>query len=512
MKKILLMSAFILCAQSIALAINNPAFSNDLTVYDGSTSVHYALPGESITVNLTIANWGSTTSGSATIGYYLSKNAIRGDSDDVWFSQTTTVSAIGPSGFQSTSQAITVPSVPVTGAYNLYVVVDINNQVSESNENNNWNRLSFDIGRPNFDFSSVSSDPSALLGGTININGELINNGLSGVQENTKLKIVLSDDLYVGDSDDIPIIEYTVGWMGNIGQSYSFNYDWPIHPDVEEGSYNIIVIADFDEDVIESTELDNKYVLGSVDFISFVDILPLQATTDESSYVEGDLITVSFLLWNAGNETIPSGSSYRVKLKLREWAQLDVQFYNNNVVIPFDLFGGASYTQSVTTYLPSELVSSDTNFEVIIEINEFNISNSIVENNYTNNDTSTPTFIIQNDGSGSSSGGGPGGGGPGGGGVYARAKDLTGSITVSEENIESPVLYPNPAVDAINISLSNSSDFELTIRDLSGNIKTTQSFKNTDSASIDISTFSSGFYLMRVKAEGFSFTRKFLKK
>ncbi len=486
---------------------NNDKFLSDLAIYDGSLSSHYALPGESITVNLTIANWGNSNSTSTTIGYYLSKNSIRGDSDDIWISENTTIASLSPSGFLSTSQVITIPtSISDNDHYKLFFEVDINNSVVESNENNNWNVLNIDIGRPNFIFSSTSSDPSAPLGGSININGELINNGLSGVQQNSKIIIVLSDDLTVGDSDDIFIKEYTVGWMGTTQQSFVFNFDWSISSLVQAGSYNIILIADSDNQVLESNEADNKSVLGAIDFFEGIDLTPFQVSTDQQSYTEGDPISVSIQVLNLGNETVAANSSYRVIMKLRAFGQQDIQFYNSFSFLPFNLLGGASYTDVVTTNLPSSFTSSDQNFELIVEINPYNVNNSIVETVYSNNDESTFVLILN-------SGGGAGGGGPGGPGDQ-NEQFISQDISRIRETLtfEKPTFFPNPTEDFIKVALPYSTNFELIIRDISGNLKKKKHFKNTNSTLVDVQNFKEGFYIIRIKSLDYRISQKFLKK
>lgn len=498
------LSYFILSIFTMTVNSKEKEFSSDLVVLDASTSKHYSISGESFTISVETSNWGTSASTSGVIlGYYLSKNNIRGDADDIWFSATTSVPTIASLGSSHTSQTLIVPNSLMQGAYNLYIEVDINNQESESNETNNWNRLTFFVGRPDFEFASTTASSEGAPGGIINITGNLINDGIASVQSFSKLKIVLSENQFIGDFDDIPITEYSVGWMGPAsgGQSFSFNISWFIPPDTEKGSYNIIIKADFDNDITESNE-SNNIIYHFIQIDASPDLVPIDMHVNQGSFLtEGDFITVDIDVLNNGTEAVPGGATYRIKLILKTFGQPDIEFHNTLTSIPSSGLGpGVTYEAFVATALPPELTNATTNFDLVAIINEQSPFNTIIESNYFNNTVSIP-ITIDDDGGGISDPGGP---------LRINTEFDTKS---DEQQIEtkSLILYPNPTENSINLILASKVNFELVVLDLFGNVKANESFKNTNRATLDVKGYDSGVYILKIISEGFEVTKKFLK-
>ena len=82
------------------------------------------------------------------------------------------------------------------------------------------------------------------------------------------------------------------------------------------------------------------------------------------------------------------------------------------------------------------------------------------------------------------------------------------NLTSIEENNNLDVLvYPNPAVNVLNVSLNSNELFELTITDLNGKNILTKRVSNMSNM-IDISTLSSGIYLLHIANSNFQSTTK----
>ena len=94
-----------------------------------------ARPGESISVRRVIADNGSANAGAFTIKYYLSTNATISSGDQLIGSEDVTSLTAGSRSDISVS--LTIPATMSTGSYFLGMMVDTNNSVTESNENNN---------------------------------------------------------------------------------------------------------------------------------------------------------------------------------------------------------------------------------------------------------------------------------------------------------------------------------------------------------------------------------------
>ena len=107
----------------------------DLIVDYLSASWTSADAGESKSISTRIKNDGDSSSGSFRWGLYLSTDTTITTSDlqlDYW-----TQSSISSGSTRSSTKSVTIPSTITGGYYYVGMIVDINSQVSESDENNN---------------------------------------------------------------------------------------------------------------------------------------------------------------------------------------------------------------------------------------------------------------------------------------------------------------------------------------------------------------------------------------
>ena len=107
----------------------------DLTVDYLSASWTSADAGDSKSISTRIKNDGDSSSGSFRWGLYLSTDTTITTSDlllDDW-----SQSSISSGSTRSSTKTVTIPSSITGGYYYVGMIVDINSQVSESDENNN---------------------------------------------------------------------------------------------------------------------------------------------------------------------------------------------------------------------------------------------------------------------------------------------------------------------------------------------------------------------------------------
>ncbi len=86
---------------------------------------------------------------------------------------------------------------------------------------------------------------------------------------------------------------------------------------------------------------------------------------------------------------------------------------------------------------------------------------------------------------------------------------LDQQITTGMMETKTPLdinMYPNPATTFINITVDPASENEVTIIDITGRVVLTEVYHGT----IDVSTFSKGTYLVRIKKEGHYTTKKLI--
>ena len=107
----------------------------DLIVDSLSASWTTADAGDSKSISTRIKNDGDSSSGSFRWALYLSTDTTITTSDlqlDYW-----TQSSITAGSTRTSTKSVTIPSSITGGYYYVGMIVDINNQVSESDENNN---------------------------------------------------------------------------------------------------------------------------------------------------------------------------------------------------------------------------------------------------------------------------------------------------------------------------------------------------------------------------------------
>lgn len=83
----------------------------------------------------------------------------------------------------------------------------------------------------------------------------------------------------------------------------------------------------------------------------------------------------------------------------------------------------------------------------------------------------------------------------------------------TQNNIKT-FLYPNPAIDVINISSEGSflTNTQFTIYDINGKKVITQKYNNDNHHSIKISNLNPGVYILQIKGDGINQSHKFIKK
>lgn len=82
-------------------------------------------------------------------------------------------------------------------------------------------------------------------------------------------------------------------------------------------------------------------------------------------------------------------------------------------------------------------------------------------------------------------------------------------VLAPEEN--SFIIYPNPAKGNLNIKINEPGEYQIILRDINGREIATKKINNSSSTNvIDISNYSSGFYLITATNNNFTSTKKFI--
>lgn len=86
-----------------------------------------------------------------------------------------------------------------------------------------------------------------------------------------------------------------------------------------------------------------------------------------------------------------------------------------------------------------------------------------------------------------------------------------GSVGVADFTEANISLYPNPAIDRLNISLENNNIQSVIIRDIKGKI-VENIVVDASTVEVNVSGFATGMYLVEVQSENGKATQKFVKK
>jgi subtilase family serine protease len=125
-------------ASTTTTTIATTAGKPDLTLTSGGLVDMFVLPGETITISgWTVKNAGTVASGDFSNGFYLSNDATI-TSGDTYLDGNSNPSLAPGEQFVWGNTTLTIPAGTPPGSYHIGILVDRNNAVSESNENNNY--------------------------------------------------------------------------------------------------------------------------------------------------------------------------------------------------------------------------------------------------------------------------------------------------------------------------------------------------------------------------------------
>jgi subtilase family serine protease len=206
--------------------------------------------GLSITVTDTTANAaGRSDVADSTTAYYFSSDAVLGPGDTLLNSRTT--GPIPSGGTSASSASVTIPAGATTGTWYIIAKADDPNGVLETLETNNTRSKSIAIG-PDLIVLTIAAPLSAHPGQTINVTPTTKNQGggSSGVSSTTKiyLRPPSGPDTFLGSRTVLPLAP-------NASSGGIVSVTIPVG--TPTGSYNLFVVADDGNAVVETIETNN---------------------------------------------------------------------------------------------------------------------------------------------------------------------------------------------------------------------------------------------------------------
>lgn len=290
----------------------SPAINVDFAITNVTAPAEITI-GQPMTVSVTVQNQGTTVSSATTLNIYTSNFT----GNDTFDPNTARLITSAPIAVLNANESSTLNLTFTYSAQfgesfqNLFFVVDVDDQVDESNETNNIEQRLVEAVQPqNIDlviFEPTIVNSTVLPGDSVSVAARVQNLGSVGAGENT-LRIYLSTDTTLDATDEFITGRSLTSVAANSTstlQNFSFTYP----PNGAAGTYYVLFVADGANTVFETNETNN------VSFVQFtvpsvqpgIDLRLSNATTSSGSVTVGEQLTINATVQNQGQEA--SGTS-----------------------------------------------------------------------------------------------------------------------------------------------------------------------------------------------------------
>ncbi|MDB5236809.1 MAG: hypothetical protein JWR44_3802 [Hymenobacter sp.] len=278
----------------------------DLAVQGASLSPLSVVAGGSTSASCSIYNLSGATASSSNVGYYLSNDAVL-DAADQLMGNTQGFSL--PVGQASSRFAnLTVPATTAPGNYYVLFAADYLNQVAESNEGNNVSSVSITVTPPSIDLTILQpgvAPVNTAAGNPINMSCYIANQG-NAPASNSSVGFYFSTDATLDASDQLLTTQFGTQLAANNSSSRFGTAAVP--PGVTPGTYYILFVADYQNQVGETNENNNVSSVSITVSPPGVDLVMQQEQLFPSTTVAGNSVQVNATIYNQGNITANSST------------------------------------------------------------------------------------------------------------------------------------------------------------------------------------------------------------
>lgn len=281
---------------AVSLTITSPL--PDLVVTGLSINPTSVNPGDTVTVNFTLANQGNGTADSTTHQIYLSADNLITTADTLL--GTVGTSTLGPGAASPFTISVSIPSSTAPGSMFIGVIADTPNLVSESDEGNNTASTPITITAAQADLvvTGLTVTPTAVPpGGTTTVSFSIVNQGVATANSSSH-EIRFSVDNVIDSSDTLLT---TVGTSTlSPGSSAPFTVNVTIPATAPPGTRFIGIIVDSGDVVPESNEANNTAAAPITITAAQPDLVVVNLSVSPTSADAGDQVSVTFTITNQG--------------------------------------------------------------------------------------------------------------------------------------------------------------------------------------------------------------------
>lgn len=357
----------------------------DLTVttFNAPTT---AIPGDVVTGTLVgVTNSGTDYSNYNTVGYFLSKDTIKDDSDVII--GTSFFYSIYPGGTVYNYPTLYIPTNTPAGNYYILAYADYENTSIEVNENNNTFVSPLTLQGASNDllinnFFQVATNIS--LGGYLQPNVGVYNNGNSYIP-NVYVGYYLSKDSTFDSTDTY----LTYSYFGALPSGQGANSQPTIYLpyDIPTGEYVVLAVADHNGQIEETNETNNVMAFRIQVNTAQTD-LTIAALYSPDFSVAGNYLYVSGYEYNEGNTANYNGHYINYYLSADSILDNGDTYLNGEYI--YSIGSGEYRSFGANIGLPSNLSSGKYYILVVADA-----GNSIQETNEANNVSSRVLTIVE---------------------------------------------------------------------------------------------------------------------
>ena len=302
--------------------------------------------GTTIAVSITTSNNSSGVAQASITRIYLSPDATLDAADTSLIDIT--VPQLNPGGTSAQSLSVPIPATTTAGHYYLIAAADADSQLAESNEGNNRQSRSIQLG-PDLTINTLNVNGSGGPGGTISVTDGTRNGG-GGAALASATAFYLSPNVSLS-ADDVLLGSRPVQTV-NPGATDTATTSLTIPATTAVGTYYIVAAADASNAVAETTETNNTYyrqiLIGGDAIIS--------ALTVPASGAAGSTIVVTDATKNVGGGSI-GATTTRFYLSTNASFDSGDTLLAEGRTVPM-LASGAVDSGSTTLTLPSPLTAA----------------------------------------------------------------------------------------------------------------------------------------------------------
>ncbi len=491
--------------KAVSLTVNS---APDLRATLLSLDKASALQGEFVQVQYKIENAGDAVAENFKVRLYLSSNSTI-STIDTYLERENIITSL-PAGATSDTYTsnIIIPSDFLVGTRYIGCIVDYDYKVTESNENNNKISKSIVINvnnKPDLVVHSLSLDKSSAAPGNIVQVQYAIKNKGPIAANNFKFRLYLSGNSIITTSDTYLNHERTFATLDASTNSSVYTANVRIPSSATGGTYYIGGIVDYDKQIGESIEVNNtKHSAINVcsGFSVLSDIVGDTAACENTSktYSIEAVSDASSYTW-----TIPAG--WVGSSTTNSITCTNISSAGTIYVVANNICGDVSSEQSLniqTVVMPNPVVTLESGNLLHSDATEGNQwykgDNPVAgatSQEYTPVEDGNYYVIVTND-CGTS---------------ISNSINYVVSAIESVDNSSSISIYPNPAVNSIQITIKDKQLLSSKVSLINSNgVVVKQIISNNTISTLNISALAKGVYIVRVVSDKAVYTKKLILK